>query len=59
MSPLLLGRCFRSWRKGRLIRLLATAYGLARTPSGYIAGTRNNAEGTDVNRTFGRGGTTP
>jgi len=28
-------------------------------PSGFHAGTRENAEGTDVNRTFGRGGTTP
>jgi protein MpaA len=28
-------------------------------PSGYRAGTRENAEGTDVNRSFGRGGTTP
>jgi hypothetical protein len=28
-------------------------------PSGYLAGTRSNAEGVDVNRSFGRGGTTP
>lgn len=28
-------------------------------PSGYIAGTRTNAEGHDVNRSFSRGGTTP
>ncbi len=28
-------------------------------PSGYIAGTRGNAEGRDVNRSFSRGGTTP
>jgi hypothetical protein len=28
-------------------------------PSGYELGTRENAEGADVNRSFGRGGTTP
>lgn len=28
-------------------------------PSGYAAGTRGNAEGRDVNRSFSRGGTTP
>jgi protein MpaA len=28
-------------------------------PSGYVAGTRSNAEGQDVNRSFSRGGTTP
>lgn len=28
-------------------------------PSGYLAGTRSNAEGADVNRSFGGGGTTP
>ncbi len=28
-------------------------------PSGYIAGTRANAEGDDVNRSFSRGGRTP
>jgi protein MpaA len=28
-------------------------------PSGLAAGTRANAEGSDVNRSFGRGGTTP
>ena len=28
-------------------------------PSGYVAGTRVNAEGDDVNRSFSRGGTTP
>jgi protein MpaA len=28
-------------------------------PSGYAAGTRGNAEGQDVNRSFSRGGTTP
>jgi protein MpaA len=28
-------------------------------PSGYRAGTRTNAEGEDVNRSFSRGGTTP
>ncbi len=28
-------------------------------PSGYAAGTRENAEGADVNRSFSRGGTTP
>ncbi len=28
-------------------------------PSGYLAGTRANAEGEDVNRSFSRGGTTP
>jgi protein MpaA len=28
-------------------------------PSGFAAGTRENAEGADVNRSFSRGGTTP
>jgi protein MpaA len=28
-------------------------------PSGYERGTRENAEGHDINRSFGRGGTTP
>jgi murein peptide amidase A len=28
-------------------------------PTGFEAGTRTNAEGTDVNRSFGRGGTSP
>ena len=28
-------------------------------PSGYVLGTRANAEGDDVNRSFSRGGTTP
>lgn len=28
-------------------------------PTGFEAGTRANAEGTDVNRSFGRGGTSP
>ncbi|MFN2461835.1 MAG: succinylglutamate desuccinylase/aspartoacylase family protein [Candidatus Velthaea sp.] len=28
-------------------------------PSGYVAGTRTNAEGADVNRSFTRGGATP
>jgi murein peptide amidase A len=28
-------------------------------PTGFDAGTRTNAEGVDVNRSFGRGGTTP
>ncbi|MGA2395815.1 MAG: succinylglutamate desuccinylase/aspartoacylase family protein [Candidatus Lustribacter sp.] len=28
-------------------------------PTGFDAGTRTNAEGTDVNRSFGRGGTSP
>ena len=28
-------------------------------PSGYEAGTRENAEGDDINRSFSRGGTTP
>ncbi|HTW85254.1 MAG TPA: succinylglutamate desuccinylase/aspartoacylase family protein [Candidatus Sulfotelmatobacter sp.] len=28
-------------------------------PSGYVVGTRENAEGDDVNRSFSRGGTTP
>jgi hypothetical protein len=28
-------------------------------PSGYRAGTRENAEGVDINRSFGRGGQTP
>jgi protein MpaA len=28
-------------------------------PTGFAAGTRTNAEGADVNRSFGRGGTTP
>jgi hypothetical protein len=28
-------------------------------PTGYAAGTRENAEGNDINRSFSRGGTTP
>jgi hypothetical protein len=28
-------------------------------PSGYVAGTRANADGADINRSFTRGGTTP
>ena len=28
-------------------------------PTGNLAGTRTNAEGVDINRSFGRGGTTP
>jgi murein peptide amidase A len=28
-------------------------------PSGYVLGTRHNAEGVDINRSFGRGGGTP
>ena len=28
-------------------------------PTGFEAGTRTNAEGTDINRTFGRGGSSP
>lgn len=28
-------------------------------PTGYLAGTRGNAEGDDINRSFSRGGTTP
>lgn len=28
-------------------------------PSGYVLGTRANAEGADINRSFGRGGQTP
>lgn len=28
-------------------------------PSGYLAGTRSSADGIDVNRTFGRGGSSP
>lgn len=28
-------------------------------PSGFLRGTRENAEGLDINRTFGRGGTSP
>jgi hypothetical protein len=28
-------------------------------PSGYAAGTRTNVEGRDINRSFGRGGTSP
>jgi hypothetical protein len=28
-------------------------------PSGYVAGTRENADGDDINRSFSRGGTTP
>jgi len=28
-------------------------------PSGYVAGTRANADGDDINRSFSRGGTTP
>ncbi len=44
-------------------RLLDRAFGYriwaCTNPSGYVRGTRENAEGIDINRSFGRGGVSP
>jgi hypothetical protein len=46
-------------RDGLLDRRFAYRIWPCTNPSGYRLGTRANAEGADVNRSFGKGGTTP
>jgi hypothetical protein len=46
-------------RDGLLDRRFAYRIWPCANPSGYRLGTRANAEGADVNRSFGKGGTTP
>ncbi|HEY9179117.1 MAG TPA: succinylglutamate desuccinylase/aspartoacylase family protein [Candidatus Baltobacteraceae bacterium] len=44
---------------GELDRRFAYRMWPCTNPSGYASGTRENADGADVNRSFGRGGQTP
>jgi hypothetical protein len=46
-------------RDGLLDRAFAYRLWPCTNPSGYELGTRQNAEGADINRSFGRGGQTP
>ncbi|HEV3155950.1 MAG TPA: succinylglutamate desuccinylase/aspartoacylase family protein [Candidatus Baltobacteraceae bacterium] len=46
-------------RDGLLASCFAYRIWPCTNPTGYQRGTRENAEGNDVNRSFGRGGTTP
>jgi hypothetical protein len=46
-------------RDGLLDRRFSYRIWCCTNPSGYERGTRENAEGNDINRSFGRGGTTP
>jgi hypothetical protein len=46
-------------RDGLLDRAFGYRIWPCTNPSGYVLGTRVNAEGDDINRSFGRGGQTP
>ena len=53
------GRCSRSLKKGGSTRNTRIASGHAATQPDYAGGTRESADGVDVNRSFGRGGQSP
>jgi murein peptide amidase A len=50
---------FATVRDGLLDRSFGYRIWACTNPSGYELGTRQNAEGSDINRSFGRGGETP